>query len=94
MVTISAGSFEASDEKKNTVLKPLDIVTTAGANADIVSALKTLPGAQQVGEKEGLFVRGGTGYETQTFIDGCSSATPLPAACLISQRAAGSHHSF
>ena len=26
MVTISAGSFEASDEKKNTVLKPLDIV--------------------------------------------------------------------
>lgn len=70
MVTISAGSFEASDEKKNTVLKPLDIVTTAGANADIVSALKTLPGAQQVGEKEGLFVRGGTGYETQTFIDG------------------------
>ncbi|MGX5818575.1 TonB-dependent receptor [Chitinophaga lutea] len=70
MVTISAGSFEASDEKKNTVLKPLDIVTTAGANADITSALRTLPGAQQVGEKEGLFVRGGTGAETQTFIDG------------------------
>ncbi|RPE14045.1 TonB-dependent receptor [Chitinophaga lutea] len=77
MVTISAGSFEASDEKKNTVLKPLDIVTTAGANADIVSALKTLPGAQQVGEKEGLFVRGGTGYETQTFIDGMLVRNPF-----------------
>ncbi len=77
MVTISAGSFEASDEKKNTVLKPLDIVTTAGANADIVSALKTLPGAQQVGEKEGLFVRGGTGYETQTFIDGMIVRNPF-----------------
>lgn len=77
MVTISAGSFEASDEKKNTMLKPLDIVTTAGANADIVSALKTLPGAQQVGEKEGLFVRGGTGYETQTFIDGMMVRNPF-----------------
>lgn len=77
MVTISAGSFEASDEKKNTVLKPLDIVTTAGANADIVSALKTLPGAQQVGEKEGLFVRGGTGAETQTFIDGMLVRNPF-----------------
>ncbi len=77
MVTISAGSFEASDEKKNTVLKPLDIVTTAGAGADIVSALKTLPGAQQVGEKEGLFVRGGTGYETQTFIDGMMVRNPF-----------------
>ncbi len=70
LVTISAGSFEASDEHQNTILKPLDIVTTAGANADVVSALKTLPGAQQIGENAGLFVRGGTGSETQTFIDG------------------------
>ena len=29
-VVITAGSFEASDEKKMTMLKPLDIVTTAG----------------------------------------------------------------
>lgn len=77
MVTISAGSFEASDEKKNTILKSLDIVTTGGANADIVAALKTLPGAQQVGDKEGLFVRGGTGYETQTFIDGMMVRNPF-----------------
>ncbi|MCK7559162.1 Plug domain-containing protein [Chitinophaga sedimenti] len=77
MVTISAGSFEASDDKKNTILKSLDIVTTGGANADIVAALKTLPGAQQVGEKEGLFVRGGTGYETQTFIDGMMVRNPF-----------------
>ena len=32
--------------------------------------LKTLPGAQQVGETEGLFVRGGTAAETKIFIDG------------------------
>jgi CarboxypepD_reg-like domain/TonB-dependent Receptor Plug Domain len=75
-VTISAGSFEASDENRNTILKPLDIVTTAGAGADITAALKTLPGVQQIGEQEGLFVRGGTGSETQTFIDGMLVSNP------------------
>lgn len=69
-VVISAGAFEASDEKKGTVLKPLDIVTTAGSNGDSYGALKTLPGTQQTNDREGLFVRGGTGAETQTFIDG------------------------
>lgn len=69
-VVISAGAFEASDQKKTTVLNPIDIVTTASANADITEALKTLPGTQQVGETEGLFVRGGTAAESKTFIDG------------------------
>ncbi|RYY41795.1 MAG: TonB-dependent receptor [Chitinophagaceae bacterium] len=69
-VVISAGSFEASDKKKATVLSPIDIVTTASALADVTGAVKTLPGAQQVGESEGLFVRGGTAQETKTFIDG------------------------
>jgi vitamin B12 transporter len=69
-VVISAGTFEASDKKKATVLNPIDIVTTASANGDVTGALKTLPGAQQVGETEGLFVRGGTAGETKTFIDG------------------------
>jgi hypothetical protein len=70
-VVISAGAFEASDRKRvAAVLTPLDIVTTASANADVTGALKTLPGAQQVGESEGLFVRGGTAAETKTFIDG------------------------
>ena len=67
-VVISAGYFEASDEKKSIILRPLDIVTT-GAQADVFSALNTLPGAQQVGEKEGLFVRGGDAVETKVFID-------------------------
>jgi hypothetical protein len=69
-VTITAGSFEASDTKRTTVLNSIDIVTTASANADITGAIKTLPGAQQVGEAEGLFVRGGTAQETKVFIDG------------------------
>ncbi|MFX6027850.1 hypothetical protein ABTE84_21100, partial [Acinetobacter baumannii] len=34
-VVITAGAYEASDKKKGTVLRALDIATTAGANADI-----------------------------------------------------------
>lgn len=44
-VVITAGAFEASDQKKGTVLNSLDIVTTAGSNGDSYGALKTLPGA-------------------------------------------------
>ncbi len=69
-VTVTAGAFEASDKKRVTVLNSIDIVTTASANADITGALKTLPGTQQVGESEGLFVRGGAATESKIFIDG------------------------
>lgn len=69
-VVITAGSFEASDSKVGTTLNFLDVVTTANANADITTAIRALPGAQQVGESEGLFVRGGDASETQIFIDG------------------------
>lgn len=70
-VTITAGSFEAgADIKKATILSSLDIVTTAGAEADIYSAIQTLPGAQAANQEEGLFVRGGAAYETKTLFDG------------------------
>jgi hypothetical protein len=69
-VVISAGSFTAGDEKRRTILKAVDIATTAGATADIAGALNTLPGTQKVGESGRLFVRGGSGNETRTFIDG------------------------
>lgn len=76
-VTVTAGSFEAGDKKRAaTVLSLLDVVTTGGANADISAVAKTLPGAQQVGEQEGLFVRGGAGYETKQFIDGTMVNNP------------------
>lgn len=69
-VVISAGSFTAGEEKRRTILKAVDIATTAGATADIAGALNTLPGTQKVGESGRLFVRGGDGRETRTFIDG------------------------
>jgi len=69
-VVITANSFEASDKKKSTVLRTLDIVTTAGANADIAATIQTLPGAQKVGEQEGLFIRGGSAEESKIIMDG------------------------
>ncbi len=75
-VTIAAGAFEASDEKKMVILRPLDIVTTAGASGDIYGAIQTLPGTGIVGEKEGLYVRGGDATEAMTFIDGLPVANP------------------
>jgi len=69
-VVISAGSFVASDKNKGAVLSALDIVTTPSANADVTSAFKTLPGTQQVGESEGLFVRGGSATESKIYMDG------------------------
>ena len=75
-VVISAGTFEASDNSKVSVLKPLDVVTTASALGDFVGALQTLPGTSNVSEDGRLFVRGGSADETQIFIDGIRVFTP------------------
>ena len=76
-VTLTAGTFEAGDNSKVSVLKPLDIVTTAGALADPVAALQTLPGTTTVNEDGRLFVRGGSADETQVFIDGLRVFQPF-----------------
>jgi len=78
-VTLTAGSFEAGDNSKVSVLKPLDIVTTAGAVGDFVGALQTLPGTSTVSEDGRLFVRGGSAGETQVFIDGLRVYQPFSA---------------
>ena len=78
-VIVTAGTFDAGEKARISVLKPLDIVTTAGAMGDIVSALQTLPGTNTVGEDGRLFVRGGEADETQTFVDGIRVAQPYGA---------------
>ena len=75
-VTINAGTLEAGDNAKVTALKPLDVVTTAGAMGDFVGALQTLPGTSNVSEDGRLFVRGGDAEETQIFVDGMRVFTP------------------
>ena len=78
-VVITAGTLEAGDKARVSVLKPLDIVTTAGSAGNIIAALQTLPGTQSVGEDGRLFVRGGEANETQTFVDGIRVAQPYGA---------------
>lgn len=80
-VVITAGTMESGGKSTVSVLKPLDIVTTAGAAGNIVAAFQTLPGTQIVGEDGRLFVRGGEANETQTFVDGIRVPQPYgPAA--------------
>lgn len=70
-VVISAGMIEASNERSVAILKPLDIVTTAGGQGDIVGAIQTLPGVQRNGgDQTGLMVRGGDVSESSMIIDG------------------------
>lgn len=78
-VIISAGTMESGEKARVSVLKPLDIVTTAGSAGNIIVALQTLPGTQSVGEDGRLFVRGGEANETQTFVDGIRVAQPYGA---------------
>ena len=73
---ITAGAFDSGELSRPVVLKPMDIATTPSAVGDIYGALATLPGAQLVGNEGGLFVRGGEGYETKTFIDGMQVSNP------------------
>jgi hypothetical protein len=75
-VVVSAGSFEANDKAKGASLTPIDAVTVAGTGADLSNSFRSLPGAQMVGEKEGLFVRGGSSEETKQFVDGTLVRNP------------------
>lgn len=78
-VVVTAGTMESGDKARVSVLKPLDIVTTAGSAGNIIAALQTLPGTNNVGEDGRLFVRGGEADETQTFVDGIRVAQPYGA---------------
>jgi hypothetical protein len=70
-IIINAGTIEATNERSVAVLRPLDIVTTAGGQGDIVGAIQTLPGVQRNGgDQTGLQVRGGDVNESSVIIDG------------------------
>jgi len=69
-VTITAGTFEASDKRRAVTITPLDMMTTAGARGDVYGALQSLPGTTTNGESGRLFVKGGDSEESQTYIDG------------------------
>jgi hypothetical protein len=76
-VNITAGSFGSADGTQKTVLEPLDIVTTAGSNADPIAAMQMLPGVQKNGTTTGLMVRGGDASESAIVVDGLTLQNPF-----------------
>lgn len=79
-VTITSGTFEAGGDKRNTVFSARDVVTTAGASADVAGALNTMPGTTRNGEEGRLFVRGGAAGETRQYLDGVPLQSPYNAS--------------
>jgi hypothetical protein len=75
-VVITAGTFEAGDEKRSATLGKLDLATSGNNFGDIYSAVRSLPGATIADDNGGLMVRGGDRYETKTFIDGLLVENP------------------
>jgi hypothetical protein len=68
-VVVSAGNFRLKGNDQFGKMSAVDIVTTAGSTGDLYHSLRTLPGAQMVGESGKLFIRGGDSNESQTYID-------------------------
>lgn len=69
-VTITAGNYSSGKAQSSVVMSSLDVVTTAGSLGDINAAMRSLPGTSNNGESGKLFVHGGEGTETGTYIDG------------------------
>jgi vitamin B12 transporter len=69
VMVLGIKEFKTSDKQKTNVLNQLEILTIT-TDANVMNAFRVLPGVQPVGESSGLFIRGGTNNETQTFIDG------------------------
>ncbi len=68
-VVVTAGNFRLKGNGQFGKMSAVDIVTTAGSTGDLYHSLRTLPGAQMVGESGKLYVRGGDSREAQTYID-------------------------
>ena len=65
----TVGTMRAVGNTNETMMSSLDVVTTAGSDGDIIAAMQTLPGTNNVSEDGRLFIRGGEGEETSIFID-------------------------
>lgn len=69
-VTITAGNYGTGKSETAVVMSSIEMVTTAGSLGDINAAMRSLPGTSNNGESGKLFVHGGDGNETGTYIDG------------------------
>lgn len=69
-VVVSVSSFGVGEKQKQTTLKALDIYTNPSGNGDLALGMRQIPGLQDVGDREGFFVRGGDAHETVVNIEG------------------------
>jgi len=76
-LVVTSDGYSTGDSDGVT-LQSLDVVTTPGAAADILLALKTFPGTSMVDEGAGLFVRGGDLSETLIILDQATLSHPYP----------------
>ncbi len=74
--TVVSVSTYTTGEDETVTLTPLEVVTTAGASADIFLTLKTFPGVANVDGGAGLFVRGGDVGETVILLDQATVVHP------------------
>lgn len=75
-VTVSAKAPRA-ETNSSFDFRPLEILKTAGAQADIFRALQMMPGVAKLDEGAGLFVRGGDVSEVRVLLDGTTIAHPF-----------------
>ena len=77
-VVVTAGTIEATDDRVLSLIKPVDILSNASSQGDIVGAFQNLPGVQRNGgDQTGLFVRGGDATETMIALDGTTVQDPF-----------------
>jgi vitamin B12 transporter len=76
VAVVAAGEYTLGSGQTAT-LSPLEVAQTPGAAANVARAIQTLPGAQNVDEGTGVFVRGGDVTETRVLIDDAWMLSPV-----------------
>ena len=93
--SVDRRNHRAIDNNRSITLTTMDIDTSPGSDGDVTTALRQFPGVQTVGESGALFVRGGSGEESKTFIDGLEITHPYVTGVPdIAQRSRYSPHLF
>lgn len=93
--SVDIRNHRSIDHNRSITLTTMDVDTSPGSDGDVTTALRQFPGVQTVGESGALFVRGGSGEESKTFIDGLEITHPYVTGVPdIAQRSRYSPHLF
>ncbi|MCC8035962.1 MAG: TonB-dependent receptor [Rikenellaceae bacterium] len=79
-VVVTAGNYLLKTGSMLDGRNAVEIATTAGSEGDLYKSISLLPGTQVAGTDGKLLVRGGSGRESQTFIDGMHVLSPYTSS--------------